>query len=52
LNEEAESLSELVEPFLLKMGLLIRTPAGRRATVAAYHHLGLPHRATPEAQAS
>jgi Holliday junction DNA helicase RuvB len=41
LNEEAESLIELVEPFLLKIGLLIRTPTGRRATVAAYRHLGL-----------
>ncbi len=41
LNEEAETLEEVVEPFLLKRGFLSRTPGGRRATVAAYEHLSV-----------
>lgn len=45
LHEEAETLEEVVEPYLLKAGLIARTPAGRRATQPAYAHLGL---AAPE----
>jgi len=41
LNEEAETLQEVVEPFLLKRGFLSRTPGGRKATAAAYEHLRL-----------
>jgi Holliday junction DNA helicase RuvB len=41
LNEEADSLVEMVEPFLLKAGLLTRTPSGRRVTAQACDHLGL-----------
>jgi Holliday junction DNA helicase RuvB len=41
LHEDVETLEEVVEPFLLKAGLIARTPAGRRATPAAYAHLGL-----------
>jgi Holliday junction DNA helicase RuvB len=41
LHEDTETLEEVVEPFLLKAGLIARTPAGRRATAAAYAHLGL-----------
>jgi Holliday junction DNA helicase RuvB len=41
LNEEVQTLEEVVEPFLLTRGFLSRTPAGRRATPAAYRHLGL-----------
>jgi Holliday junction DNA helicase RuvB len=40
INDEAETLAELVEPFLLKVGFLVRTPTGRRATAAAFTHLG------------
>jgi Holliday junction DNA helicase RuvB len=40
INDEAESLTELVEPYLLKIGLLVRTPGGRRVTREAYAHLG------------
>ena len=29
-----------MEPFLLKVGFIVRTPSGRRATGAAYAHLG------------
>ncbi len=42
LNEEVDSLVELVEPFLLKIGFLTRTQAGRRVTTQACDHLGLP----------
>jgi len=41
INDEAETLAEVVEPYLLKIGYLVRTPSGRRATPAAYGHLGL-----------
>jgi Holliday junction DNA helicase RuvB len=40
INDDAETLAELVEPYLLKIGLVVRTPSGRRATAAAYRHLG------------
>ena len=41
LNEEASTLIDVVEPFLLKMGFIIRTPAGRKAGEAAWAHLGI-----------
>jgi len=41
LNEEQRTLAEVVEPYLLKIGFLARTPSGRKATPLAYHHLGL-----------
>ena len=40
-GEEPETVEEVYEPFLLKEGLLERTPRGRRATPATYAHLGL-----------
>jgi Holliday junction DNA helicase RuvB len=42
INDEAESLTEMVEPYLLKIGFVVRTPAGRRVTRDAYAHLGRP----------
>ncbi len=41
LNEEVDSLVEMVEPYLLKIGFLTRTQAGRRVTAQACDHLGL-----------
>jgi Holliday junction DNA helicase RuvB len=41
INDEAETLSEMVEPYLLKIGFVVRTPSGRRVTREAYRHLGL-----------
>jgi Holliday junction DNA helicase RuvB len=41
LNEEAQTIEEVVEPYLLKIGFLTRTPAGRRISAAACEHLGL-----------
>jgi Holliday junction DNA helicase RuvB len=40
LTEDAETLEDVVEPFLLKSGFLMRTAAGRKATPLAYRHLG------------
>ena len=41
INEESETLVDMVEPFLLKIGFLSRTPSGRKATHLAYQHFGL-----------
>jgi len=41
LQEETDTLVDVVEPFLLKIGMLIRTSSGRKASASAYHHLGL-----------
>ena len=40
INDDGETLSEMVEPYLLKIGFIQRTPNGRRATRDAYKHLG------------
>ena len=42
LGEEPATLEDAYEPYLLRSGLLVRTPRGRVATEAAYRHLGLP----------
>jgi holliday junction DNA helicase RuvB len=39
-GEEAGTIEEVYEPFLIKEGYLIRTPRGRQATDLAYKHLG------------
>ncbi len=41
LNEEVDTLVDVVEPYLLKVGLLRRTPRGREATRTAREHLGM-----------
>ena len=43
-GEERETVEEVAEPFLVREGLLARTPRGRVATPAAWAHLGLPRR--------
>ncbi|GAA4834728.1 Holliday junction branch migration DNA helicase RuvB [Algivirga pacifica] len=40
-SEEAETIEEVYEPFLIKEGYIKRTSRGRQATEAAYKHLGL-----------
>jgi holliday junction DNA helicase RuvB len=50
INDEAESLIELVEPYLLKIAFVVRTPAGRRVTREAYLHLGKKPPAAPAGQ--
>lgn len=47
LNEEPDTISDVVEPFLLKIGFLKRTPRGREATDAACEHMKVPSRKEP-----
>ncbi|KAF1690793.1 Holliday junction branch migration DNA helicase RuvB [Pseudoxanthomonas taiwanensis] len=42
LSEERGTLEDVVEPFLIQQGFLVRTARGRMATAKAYRHLGLP----------
>ena len=44
INEDQQTLEDVVEPFLLKIGFIIRTPQGRRTTADGYEHIGLPLR--------
>ena len=46
-GEEPDTVEDVYEPFLLKEGLLVRTPRGRVATPTAYAHLGLRAPETP-----
>ncbi|MEU5526545.1 Holliday junction branch migration DNA helicase RuvB [Micromonospora chersina] len=39
-GEQPDTVEEVCEPFLVRAGLLARTPRGRVATAAAWHHLG------------
>lgn len=48
IGEEAITLEDVCEPYLLQLGFLARTPRGRKATVKAYEHLGIPYNGTPE----
>jgi holliday junction DNA helicase RuvB len=43
LQEETDTLVDVVEPYLLKIGMLIRTSAGRRTAESAYEHLRFPY---------
>ncbi len=43
LNEEIDTIVDVVEPYLLKAGFLKRTPRGRQATRLTTQHLGRPH---------
>ena len=47
LGEETDTLVDVVEPFLLQIGMLARTRRGRLATLKAYEHLGVEHLAPP-----
>ena len=41
LQEETDTLVDVVEPYLLKTGMLLRTSAGRKASAKAHEHLGV-----------
>jgi holliday junction DNA helicase RuvB len=43
ISEEADTIMDVYEPYLLQLGFLERTPRGRLATPLAYQHLGLPY---------
>lgn len=42
-SEEPDTIMDVIEPYLLRLGFLDRTPRGRVATVRAYQHLDLPY---------
>ncbi|MEG0036352.1 MAG: Holliday junction DNA helicase RuvB C-terminal domain-containing protein, partial [Oscillospiraceae bacterium] len=43
INEEAVTLEDVYEPYLLQQGFLTRTPRGRCVTKRAYEHLGIEY---------
>jgi Holliday junction DNA helicase RuvB len=43
ISEEPDTIMDVVEPYLLQLGFLDRTPQGRVATKSAYEHLGLDY---------
>ena len=43
LSEESDTIEDVIEPYLLQIGFLQRTPRGRMITQKAYTHLGLEH---------
>ncbi len=51
-GEESQTVEEVCEPYLVRAGLLARTPRGRVATPAAWSHLGLPVPTVPDGPAT
>jgi Holliday junction DNA helicase RuvB len=49
LGEEADTIEDVFEPYLLQQGLIKRTPRGRVVTERGFDHLGMP---VPERAAS
>jgi Holliday junction DNA helicase RuvB len=47
LGEERSTIEDVLEPFLIQQGLIMRTPRGRVATQHAYRHFGLTKQTTP-----
>lgn len=48
INEESDTIMDVVEPYLLQLGFIERTPQGRISTPRAYQHLGLDPPSTPQ----
>jgi Holliday junction DNA helicase RuvB len=48
-SEPIETIEDVVEPYLMQIGFLARTPRGRQLTPSGWEHLGLtpPHTAPP-----
>jgi holliday junction DNA helicase RuvB len=44
ISEDADTIMDVYEPYLLQLGFIARTPRGRVATRLAYDHLGIPYR--------
>ncbi|TAK72751.1 MAG: Holliday junction branch migration DNA helicase RuvB [Dehalococcoidia bacterium] len=49
ISEDADTIMDVYEPYLMQLGFLQRTPRGRQATRLAYDHLGVPAKATAPA---
>jgi Holliday junction DNA helicase RuvB len=43
IGEEKETIEDVIEPYLIQQGYLMRTPRGRLATPKTYQHFGLKH---------
>ena len=41
IGEEAVTLEDVYEPYLIQQGLIMRTPKGRQATDRAFEHMGV-----------
>jgi len=52
ISEEADTIMDVYEPYLLQLGFLERTPRGRAATRLACEHLGVPYKKDQSAQSS
>lgn len=52
ISEEADTIMDVYEPYLLQLGFLDRTPRGRVATPLAYQHLGIPYNKNKTTQQS
>ncbi|KKS46533.1 Holliday junction DNA helicase RuvB [Candidatus Gottesmanbacteria bacterium RIFCSPLOWO2_02_FULL_42_29] len=50
LSEDIGTVEEVIEPYLMQIGLLKRTPRGRQVTDKAYHHLKIPVTNTSQQQ--
>ena len=50
LNEESQTLMDVVEPYQLKIGFIIRTPSGRKVTIDGLKYAGIQVRKTDENQ--
>ena len=42
LSEDPDTVEDVYEPYLMRQGLVMRTPKGRQATARAWEHLGMP----------
>ena len=49
IGEEAVTIEDVCEPYLLQIGFLARTTRGRMVTRMGYEHLGIPYRAKNDA---
>ncbi len=50
INEDADTIMDVYEPYLLQLGFLERTPRGRVVARLAYEHLGLPYKKSAQPQ--
>ena len=50
IGEEAVTLEDVYEPYLMQLGFLTRTPRGRCVTALAYDHLHIPHCGSSDSQ--
>lgn len=43
IGEESDTIADMIEPYLMQIGFIKRTPRGRMVTLAAYEHLGIKY---------